>query len=57
MATPLIFTALNCWKRLSERGPVFFFERGKGAQRHQLAVRALDVGVFELARRSAARRA
>ena len=49
MATPLILTALNCWKRLSERGPVFFLQRGEGAQRHQLAVRPLDVGAFELA--------
>ena len=29
MATPLILTALNCWKRLSERGPVFFFSVAK----------------------------
>ena len=48
MATPLILTALNCWKRLSERGPVFFFSVAKVLKRHQLAVRPLDVGAFEL---------
>ena len=50
MATPLILTALSCWKRLSERGTTSFLDVRDGAQRDKLAVRAGDVDVFQLVR-------
>ena len=39
-ATPEILTALSCWKRLSVRGSTPSLQRGDGAERHELAVRA-----------------
>ena len=46
--TPLILTALSCWKRLSERGTVVSCKVATRAQRHQLPVRAGDVDVLQL---------
>ena len=45
---PLSFTALSCWKRLSERGVTLFRDRGDGGERDELAVRAGDVDVLQL---------
>ena len=48
MATPLIFTALSCWKRFSERGTVDVANFRHRAERHELALGPVDIHVLQL---------